>query len=210
MIGICSNSLNNSYSDLIDIQEYFDFYECSKYFYISNFRKIDTVKLPCNCFSSLVAGNYNLNDKNERGLFVKEFVDSCKMSLDLNCHKLMFGLLRFRRQVNQDIYKLFEELCYIAYNYHQVLLYEALSPKVGNTFIKNHSELIEFSKQHNIPSIHVDYKTLVLEKEKISELNYPISNIHYPIGIPITLDNVALENYNNLPNNEIKEWLRSL
>ena len=89
------------------------------------------------------------------------------------------------------------------------LLYEAISEKCGNKFLTTHKELIEFSKENDVSSIHVDYNTLRLNNEKISDIEYPISNIHYPLGIEVCLEmDVSLENYDNLNINEIKEWVK--
>lgn len=209
MIGIATNSIRNNFDILLDIQEYVDCFECSKYFYTEHFKELDKINLPCSCFASLVIGNYDLTYSDDRKRFITEFIDTCKMSNDLNCHKMMFGLLRFRLNVNEDILKLFEELVYIARDNKQTLLYEALSKRIGSKFLTNHSELIDFSRKHGIESIHVDYKTLTFENEKLGEIPYPISNIHYPIGIPVIIDNdVTLENYEGYTNYEIKKWIK--
>lgn len=207
MLGICTNSLNNCFDDLLDIQQYLDTFECSKTFYIDNFQKIDRIKLNCSCFNSLILGNYDLTTPSGRKHFVTEFEETCRMANDLNCKKLMFGLLRYRKVINSDITKLFIELIDIANDYKLALLYEALSE---SQWITNHSQLIDFSKHHNLPSIHVDFGTLKNEHETFNDLRYNISNIHYPIGLPIMYDNVSLENYNNYSIKEIKTWIRSL
>ena len=208
MIGINSLSLNDDFEAFLRFQNYFDGFECSKKFYYENLYNFDKIRIPCTCVSSLVRGNYDL--KTERQKFLMEFIDSCKIANDLDCNKLMFGLLRYRKNVDADTIKFFTELVDVAKSFGCDLLYEALSEKTGNQFLKTHNELIDFSKENNISSIHVDYKTLELNKEKINLLDYPISNFHYPIGIPICVDYASLENYNNWNISEIEQWIKSL
>lgn len=208
MIGINTLSVNDDFKSILELQDIFDTYECSKSFYIKNYRYIDILKIPCSCFSSLITGNYDLQTRNGRKDFIHEFKDSCLMSSDIGSNKMMFGLLRYRRFVNDDIIKFFEELVHIARLYGQTLLYEALSEKTGNKFLKNHKELITFSKLMCIPYIHVDFKTLQLEHECYDKLGYRIGNVHYPVGYPIVIDNVSLENYDGFTTDQIKSQYR--
>lgn len=203
MIGINSLSINNDFNALMELQSVFDGYECAKSFYIKNYRYLDLIKIPCTCFSSLVMGNYDLHSAEGRKKFLTEFIESCNMSNDIGSSKMMFGLLRYRKNISDDIIHFFEELVEVAKEHKQMLLFEALSLKTGNKFLTNHNELIDFSKKMNIPCVHVDFRTLQLEHECMDKLKYAIGNVHYPIGIPVMLDNVSLENYDNFTLDQI-------
>ena len=209
MIGINSLSLNDDFNSFKELQKYFDFFECSKRFYLNNIERFEEIEIPCSCLSSLIIGNYDIDNKYESNLFIREFIDSCEIAKELDCKKMMFGLLRYRKTMSERKRNIFKELIQIAKSYDIDLLYEAISEKCGNKFLTTHKELIEFSKENEVSSIHVDYNTLRLNNEKISDIEYPISNIHYPLGIEVCLEmDVSLENYDNLNINEIKEWVK--
>lgn len=219
MIGINSWSLKNNFEDLVEISSYnfFDSYECSKPFFLENYNKLDKLNLKCSCLSSIITGNYDLGIKNDREKFIEEIKESCEISNYLGTNKMMFGLSRFRQNINSDKIKFFKELIFIAKNYDIKLLYEAIP---NDEFIKNHEELINFSKECGLNEIHVDFGTIlkncedyteIYKKAKVINIHYPIGDSKYPFGYPIIYDgDLSLENYNNYSNEEIKKWIKSL
>lgn len=215
MFGINSWSLKNNFDDLLEISKYglFESYECAKPFYMANIKRLSKINLKCSCLSSLIVGDYDLSNKLDVNDFILEFKESCLMALDLGAKKMMFGLARLRKNINSDKIKLFKELVYIANDYNLKLLYEAIH---GDGFIKNHDELIDFSKSVGLTEIHVDFNTVMKNNESYDTIcnKIKVSNVHYPIGktLQFCYDrcDISLENYNNYSNQEVFKWIKSL
>ena len=215
MLGINSWSLKNDFDDLLEASNYglFESYECAKPFYMANIKRLSKIDLKCSCLSSLIVGDYDLSNKLSINDFILEFKESCLMALDLGAKKMMFGLSRLRKNMTPDKVKLFKELVYIADSSNLKLLYEAIP---GDEFIKNHDELIDFSKSVGLNEIHVDFNTIMKNNESYNNIcnKIKVSNVHYPVGISLRYFSsecdVSLENYNNYSNQEVKEWIKSL
>lgn len=215
MLGINSWSLKNNFDDLLEISQYglFESFECAKPFYIANIKRLDKINLKCSCLSSLIVGNYDLSNVFDVNNFILEFKESCLMALDLGAKKMMFGLERLRKNMTLDKVKIFKDLVYIANDYNLKLLYEAIH---SDGFIKNHDELIDFSKSVGLNEIHVDFGTILKNNESYNNIcnKIKVSNVHYPIGetLQICYDqcDISLENYNNFNNQEVKKWIKSL
>ena len=215
MLGINSWSLKNNFDDLLEASNYglFESYECAKPFYMANIKRLSKIDLKCSCLSSLIVGDYDLSNKLSINDFILEFKESCLMALDLGAKKMMFGLSRLRKNMTPDKVKLFKELVYIADSSNLKLLYEAIP---GDEFIKNHDELIDFSKSVGLNEIHVDFNTIMKNNESYNNIcnKIKVSNVHYPVGISLRYFSsecdVSLENYNNYSNQEVKEWIKSL
>lgn len=215
MLGINSWSLKNNFDDLLETSNYglFESYECAKPFYMANIKRLSKINLKCSCLSSLIVGDYDLSNKLDINDFILEFKESCLMALDLGAKKMMFGLSRLRKNMTPDKVKLFKELVYIADSSNLKLLYEAIP---GDEFIKNHDELIDFSKSVDLNEIHVDFNTIIKNNESYNNIcnKIKVSNAHYPVGIPLrhfsSECDVSLENYNNYSNQEVKKWIKSL
>lgn len=215
MLGINTWSLKNNFDDLLEISKYnlFESYECAKPFYMANIKRLSRIGLKCSCFSSLIVGDYDLSNKLDVNDFILEFKESCLMTLDLGAEKMMFGLSRLRKNMTPDKVKIFKELAYIANDYNLKLLYEAI---YNDEFIKNHDELIDFSKSVGLNEIHVDFNTIIKNNESYNDISSKIkvSNVHYPVGVPLqrfsSECDVSLENYNNYSNQEVIEWVKSL
>lgn len=205
-IGINSYTANNNF-ELIDSlyqDGLIDMYECSKHFYKKNRYHINKLQVPCETFSSLIVGEYDLTDNFEFFLFVEEFEETIKMAKDVGATKLMFGLAKYRTNLSSNHHELFNMLVDIAKNNGMTLLYEAISPDLHkNEFITNHDELIKFSREHGINEIHVDFGTLRSNNENFRDIakKIKISNIHFPYG-EFSLDEVkdhdiSIENYSS-------------
>lgn len=114
----------------------------------------------------------------------------------------MFGLARYRQEMNSDKLKFFKELREVAKDRDKILLFEAIS-SYGNKFLTNHKELIEFSEEINLSGIHVDFGTLRDCHESFTEISKQINviNIHFPYGEYNTTEvenfDISIENYTN-------------
>ena len=209
-IGLNSMTFNNDINILKNLKKDIDTYECTKPFLLQNYLKLLDIGIECQTFSSLIVNEYDLTNKSDRCRFLKEFKETCILANDLGCSKLMFGMERFRKVINDDILKFFVELLDVAKDYNMKLLYEAIS---NSKFLPNHKELIKFTKEHNLDGIHVDFGTLINENESLEDLakETNILNIHAPFGLiikNIPFD-ISYENYTkkSLTEKEIKEFL---
>jgi hypothetical protein len=211
-LGLNSTTFNNDTNLLNKLlsENLIQKFEVTKLFYLNNKKYLEKICDSKNCetFSSLIINDYNLNDVNDRKKFLSEFCETCKMASDLGCSNLMFGMARFRENVNDNIYNFFKQLLYVAKEYNLNLLYEALSNKNTKVnWINNHFELIDFSKNLT-DKIHIDFGTIKNENEDFGLIydeccrnNIKIHNVHYSFAdniIPeiILLDlDISLENY---------------
>lgn len=207
-IGINSLTFNNDFSVLQKIKPFIDTLEPTKRFYLENPQLIKE-NIPMETMGSLIVGDYDLTNINDRKSFINELKETCTMCEDLGISKMMFGMSRFRKSPNL---KFFEELYYICKDKNKILMYEAISK---DPFISSHKELIEFSKRLGIDGIHVDFGTILQNNEDFKEIekSYNILNIHFPFGMQPNINhNISLENYSGtkLSQKEIENWLKNL
>lgn len=211
-IGINSLTFNNNISTLRNIRELVDTVECSKSFFRENWRELQRLDIRCETFSSLVAGQYTLPRDN--AAFRTELLETCAMARDAGVRKLMFGMARFR--TDPALAPFFAELVCECRARGLILMYEAI-PRgyLGNQWLCTHRELIDFTRKNGIQGVHVDFGTIHRNGEHFEEIasQCNVINVHYPFGIPVTINNdVSLENYTSkkLSEQEIIEWLKTL
>jgi len=217
-IGINSLTFNNDINILKNIKDLIDTCEYTKKFYLDNSKELSKINVKCDVLSSLVINQYDLLNPEDRNKFTVELRDTCNIAKDIGVTKLMFGMARFRKNINNDIVNFFEQLYHQCEDMGLLLMFEAISPKCyENNWLKNHSELISFSKKINAPGIHVDFGTILNENECFSDISnkYNIVNVHYPFGKDITEIrgyDISLENYTNkkLTEEEIIQYLEGL
>lgn len=170
--------------------------------YLNNKNVLRNLNIRCDTFGSLVTGDYNLDTVEGRIGFFNEFLETISFADDIGAYKLMFGLARYRQEMDSDKLKFFKELREVAKDRDKILLFEAIS-SYGNKFLTNHKELIEFSKEINLSGIHVDFGTLRDCHESFTEISKQINviNIHFPYGEYNTTEvenfDISIENYTN-------------
>lgn len=218
-IGLNSLTFNNDISILRNVKNLIDTCEYTKKFYLDNSIELHKLDIKCDTISSLIINQYNLLDPYDRNKFDAELSDTCNIAKDIGASKLMFGMARFRKVINQDIMKFFEQMYYKCNDSGLELMFEAISPKsFENNWLKNHTELIDFSKKIGAKGIHVDFGTIINENENFESISnkYNIINIHYPFGkdIQSIINNydISFENYTNkkISENDIIKYLGCL
>ena len=207
-IGVNGYTINNDVDLLLTLHNagLISTYECNRQMFITNRQVLRRGVVTCNTFSSLISGNYDISTKQGREDFKKEFCETISFANDVGATKLMFGMARYRTDMTTDKLKFLEELVLLARDMNKVLLYEAIALTLHhNEFLGTHDELIQFSKEHNIGEIHVDYGTLLANSESFNDIasKIKVSNIHFPYG-KLDIDevmgyNISIENYNSVP-----------
>lgn len=215
-IGLNSLTVNNDITILNGVSALIDMYECSKPFYLEHKDVINKLDIPCDTMSSLITGTYDLHDAAGKKSFMHEFEETMQIAKDLGTTKLMFGLARYRTNINDDALKFFDELVDITNDNNLILMYEAISPKLyTNKFICNHKELINYTDQHKLKGIHVDFGTILAENESFVEIAKQgnVINIHFPFGeedlSEVSGYNISIENYtgNKLTYDDVIDYL---